>query len=112
MRVERWLEGQKARLDVDGPPELERPLRTEVDGRRILLRYLSAQAKHPGALVLSEEPSSPRRQGLDALGLTRREAEVVDRVIQGESNAAIGRSLRVSPGTVKNISITSTPRWA
>jgi DNA-binding CsgD family transcriptional regulator len=101
VRVERWLDRQRSRLGGDRPPELERPLWAEVDGRRVLLRYLSPNAEHPGVLVLSEEASSPRRQGLDALGLTRREAEVVDRVIKGESNAAIGRSLHVSPGTVK-----------
>jgi DNA-binding NarL/FixJ family response regulator len=40
-------------------------------------------------------------QSLQALGLTAREAEIVDYVTKGESNASIGDALHVSPATVK-----------
>jgi DNA-binding CsgD family transcriptional regulator len=100
-RVERWLETQRSRLTGAGSLELLRPLRSEHDGQQMVLRYLAAQGDHPGALLLREEPLSPRRQSLESLGLTGREAEIVLCLIGGESNAAIGQSLHVSPATVK-----------
>jgi DNA-binding CsgD family transcriptional regulator len=100
-RVERWMASQQSRLDNQKPLELLKPLRAEVSRRRFVLRYLPGQEVHPGALLLREERRSPRQQSLDALGLTAREAEIVGYVIRGETNAAIGETLHVSPATVK-----------
>jgi DNA-binding CsgD family transcriptional regulator len=101
VRVKRWMESQQARLQGESPLELVKPLRAEIDGRRMVLRYLPGQAVHPGVLLLREERRRPQERSLDALGLTAREAEIVGCVIRGESNAMIGQSLHVSPTTVK-----------
>jgi ATP/maltotriose-dependent transcriptional regulator MalT len=101
VKVGRWMAGQESRLQGDAPLELLKPLQAEIDGRRVALRYLPGQSVHPGALLLREERRGPETSSLDALGLTRREAEIVGLVIRGESNAAIGETLHVSPMTIK-----------
>ena len=67
----------------------------------MLLRYLPGRAPYPAALLLREERRKLRHKSLDVLGLTAREAQIVDYVIRGETNAAIGQALHVSPTTVK-----------
>jgi DNA-binding CsgD family transcriptional regulator len=103
VRVERWLDSQRSRFDDERSRELAlvKPLRAEIEGRRVLLRYLPGQSVHPGVLLLREERRRPREGSLDALGLTARESKIVGRVIRGESNAMIGESLHLSPTTVK-----------
>jgi DNA-binding CsgD family transcriptional regulator len=103
VRVERWLDSQRSRFDDERSRELAlvKPLRAELEGRRVLLRYLPGQSVHPGVLLLREERRRPREGSLDALGLTARESKIVGRVIRGESNAMIGESLHLSPTTVK-----------
>jgi len=100
-RVERWLNMQESRLEGDQSPELPKSLRTESGSGHIVLRYLPGQSGHPGALVVHDVPGRARPPSLHALGLTPREAEIVDYVTKGESNAAIGGALHVSPATVK-----------
>jgi DNA-binding CsgD family transcriptional regulator len=101
VRVDRWMASQQERRDGRGPLELLKPLRSELDGRRVVLRYLPGEAIHPGALLLREERRRPQRKSLDSLGLTTREAEIVACVMRGETNARIGEALHVSPTTVK-----------
>jgi DNA-binding CsgD family transcriptional regulator len=101
VRVKRWVESQQATLRSEGALELAKPLRAEMDGRRMVLRYLPGQAVHPGVLLLRQERRRPQERTLHALGLTAREGEIVDCVIKGESNAMIGESLHISPTTVK-----------
>jgi DNA-binding CsgD family transcriptional regulator len=101
LRVERWMESQQARLEGQSSLELVKPLRAEIDGRGMVLRYLPGQAVHPGVLLLREERRRPPERNFDALGLTAREAEIVACVIRGESNVMIGESLRVSATAVK-----------
>lgn len=100
-RVQRWVSGQASRLNAGAPLELQRPLSTEVDGRRLVLRYLPAQGAHPGAIMVREERPGAQPRDLEQLGLTTREAEIVRLVTLGQSNAAIAEQLHVSPGTVK-----------
>jgi DNA-binding CsgD family transcriptional regulator len=100
-RVERWLNLQAARLEVDASPELPKPLRAETEAGHIVLRYLPSQVGHTGALLMHDVSGQPHPLNLQALGLTVREAEIVDSVMKGESNAAIGEALHVSAGTVK-----------
>jgi DNA-binding CsgD family transcriptional regulator len=101
VKVGRWMATQVSRLEGDAPLELLKPLRAEIDGRRMVLRYLPGQSVHPGALLLREERRAPEMNSLDALGLTPRESEIVSFVIKGESNATIGETLHVSPTTIK-----------
>ena len=100
-RVERWLKLQAARLEEDASPELPKPLRAETEGGHVVLRYLPSQTGHAGALLVNDVSYQPHPERLYALGLTVREAEIVDFVMKGESNASIGDALHVSPATVK-----------
>jgi DNA-binding CsgD family transcriptional regulator len=100
-RVERWLSMQAARLEGDTAPELPKSVRAETETGHIVLRYLPSQAGHAGALLVHRVSGRPHPPNLHALGLTAREAEIVDHVAKGESNASIGAALHVSPATVK-----------
>jgi DNA-binding CsgD family transcriptional regulator len=103
-RVARWIDSQQSRWqDVDTPQSLDvlRPLWVRSGERQVVLRYLPAQADHPGAVLLRVEATALQQQSLVALGLTQREVEIVKYVTFGDTNAAIARKLHVSPGTVK-----------
>ena len=100
-RVERWLATERRRLHDEESLELLKPLIGVSDGHRMVLRYLPAPEDDPGALLLREQSQEPRRQTLESLGLSAREAEIVECVISGATNAAIGETLHVSPATVK-----------
>ncbi|MDE3203626.1 MAG: helix-turn-helix transcriptional regulator [Acidobacteriota bacterium] len=100
-RVERWLAAQRTRLEHQGSIELLRPLVTDSGGQRVTLRYLPAQGGEPGALLLAEQPGVPRRVSVESLGLTPREAEIVQCVLRGDTNVLIARTLGVAPATVK-----------
>jgi DNA-binding CsgD family transcriptional regulator len=98
-RVERWIAAQESRLDSLDRLEPAKPLGAEIDGRRMVLRYLPGRSPDPPALLLREERRRFRRH--DALGLTVRETEIVGLVIKGETNVAIAQALHVAPATVK-----------
>jgi DNA-binding CsgD family transcriptional regulator len=101
-RVERWIAVQESRFNSPDRLELAKPLGAEIDGRRMVLRYLPGRLPDPPALLLREERRRFRsHQSYDALGLTTREAEIVGLVIKGETNVAIAQALHVSPNTVK-----------
>ena len=99
--MERWLATERRRLHDEESLELLKPLIGVSDGHRMVLRYLPAPEDDPGALLLREQSQEPRRQTLESLGLSAREAEIVECVISGATNASIGETLHVSPATVK-----------
>jgi ATP/maltotriose-dependent transcriptional regulator MalT len=100
--VERWIAVQESRLDSSEKLELAKLLSAEIDGRRMVLKYLPGRPPDPPALLLREERRRFRSpQNHDVLGLTTRETEIVALVIRGETNVAIGQALHVSPNTVK-----------
>jgi len=100
-RVERWLDGQRTRLEHEGSIELLKPLVAEWGGHRVTLRYLPAPGAEPDALLLGEQERTPRQADLESLGLTARESEIVLCVMSGDTNASIARTLGVAPATVK-----------
>lgn len=69
------------------------------EGERTL--RIASLGGRPAALLLTERATRPSSERLVALGLSRREAEVLAHVAEGRSNAEIARLLSVSPGTVK-----------
>jgi DNA-binding CsgD family transcriptional regulator len=100
-RVERWVAGQRQRLEGGVRLEVMRPLTAELGSRRCTLRYLPPQGGHPGAIVIGADADRPTGRSFEALGLSAREAEIVRWVTVGDSNAAIAARLHVSAGTVK-----------
>jgi len=99
-RVQRWVEAQRDRLVSGERLDVMRPLTAELEGRRCTLRYLPPQATHPGAIMVAMQGRSSVRT-FETLGLSAREAEIVQWVTVGETNAAIAARLHLSPGTVK-----------
>ena len=77
-----------------------RPLVAERDGRRLTLRLLSEGSR--SLLLLTEEKLYLEPSDLAALGLARRETEVLTWVAAGKTNLAIAEILGLSPVTVKH----------
>ena len=100
-RVDRWVAAQQAQLVDRTALALSRPLTAQIDGRRVVLRYLPAQGAHPGAIIVDEEVRWTGRRDYESLGLSPREAEITELVVLGDSNGAIAERLHVAPGTVK-----------
>jgi DNA-binding CsgD family transcriptional regulator len=103
-RLSRWLEAQRrvahaaAGDDLPGPLA---PIAVTRDGRRLVVRYLPATPTTQEALLLDERSSPVEAGELERLGLTRREAEVLQLLGTGATNAALADQLHVSSSTVK-----------
>jgi DNA-binding CsgD family transcriptional regulator len=103
-RLSRWLEAQRrvahAAAGDDLPVPLV-PIAVTRDGRRLVVRYLAGTPTTQEALLLDERSSPVQAGELERLGLTRREAEVLQLLGTGATNAALAEQLHVSPATVK-----------
>lgn len=97
--VEAWARHQERLLRADDVPPPRQPLVVERDGQRLVLRLLSDDSE--SLLLLEEQPVALRAQPLEALGLTRREAEVLAWVAEGKTNAEVATILGLSPRTVQ-----------
>lgn len=84
------------RLATTAAPIPGGELRSVRDGRRVVARLASNSL-----LLLREEGTSLDSERLLALGLSRREAEVLTLVAAGHRNAAIGAHLEITERTVK-----------
>jgi DNA-binding CsgD family transcriptional regulator len=101
-RVTRWLEAQaRASSPSETGLTLARPLTAQRAGRRAILRYLPPRAGHPGAIVVTERLDSAERSGFESLGLTPREAQIIELVAAGSTNGDIAARLGLALGTVK-----------
>jgi DNA-binding CsgD family transcriptional regulator len=81
-------------------PAARGPFLVDRGDRRLVVRLIG---EHPRRLlVLSEERSGADRQALEALGLTRREAEVLAWVAEGKRDAEIATILGISSRTVSH----------
>ncbi len=99
--LQRWVAAQQTLLahatDVPSPRE---PLVVEQAGKRLVIRFIAERAGEQH-LMLEEERLTPSPRALEALGLTRREADVLGWVAQGKTNPEIATILGLSPLTVR-----------
>jgi DNA-binding CsgD family transcriptional regulator len=101
-RVRHWLEAHHDRASAHANDlELSRPLRAVLHDRQLVLRHLPSARNHPDALLLDERRVDHVSTPLRAVGLTEREAAVLDLVGTGATNAEIAQQLQLSPWTVK-----------
>jgi DNA-binding CsgD family transcriptional regulator len=89
--VREWVRRDRARASLAEP---RAPMVAERDGKRLTLRLVS------DLLLLEEQRTVPDAAALAALGLTRREPEVLAWVAEGKSNGEIGWILGLSGRTV------------
>ncbi len=91
-----WVRHQHASL---AHPALRKPLVVKRDGKRLLVRHMSDAEQC--VLLFGEQRTAPQPHAIEALGLTRREAEVLAWVSQGKTNTEIGIIISASPRTVE-----------
>jgi DNA-binding CsgD family transcriptional regulator len=95
--LQRWtkLQARPGSVDVFAA---RKPLVVEGEESRLIVRLLPARG---GSLLLLEQQQTVLDPAsLEALGLSRREAEVLVWVTRGKTDAAIGEILSLSPRTV------------
>ena len=98
--VESWLRGAGAdRRDPDYRPPLA-PLKAHGPGGELSISLAPAGATGERMLLVEEKPW-PSPEGVRALGLTRREAEVLFWVAQGKTDWETGSLCGISPRTVQ-----------
>ena len=97
--LQRWV---KFHVTTVGRPSdvsaTGKPLVVEGPENRLVVRLIPAEGG--SLLLLQQQHTVPRPASLEALGLSRREAEVLAWVAQGKTDAAIGTILSLSPRTV------------
>ena len=73
------------------------PFVVEQPGKRLVVRLYSAEHRH---FLLPQEEILNRVLSLRALGLTKREAQILNWAAVGQTNTAIGATLGIRPRTV------------
>jgi DNA-binding CsgD family transcriptional regulator len=97
--LERWIRRQALRLGLGNSlPSPATPLIVERQDTRLNIRLIPDSPDH--LLILEEEKIAVDYAGLQRLGLTPREAEVLHWVSEGKTNVEIGSILHSSPRTV------------
>lgn len=95
--VDRWARAEQ-QIRGDGAARERRPLVVERDGRQLVLRLTTDSG---GSVVfMAEQRSDLDPVRLEALGLSRREAQVLAWVAEGKTNAEVGAILSSRPRTV------------
>ncbi len=100
--LRRWVDRQRAAQLGDGAVSpIPEPLILERLGQRLVVRFVPDRAENRHLLLLEKQtlPFSPAT--LKALGLTRREAEILVWIARGKTNNEIAGLLYISPRTVK-----------
>jgi DNA-binding CsgD family transcriptional regulator len=97
--LERWI-----RQELTGKPEaavhLHSPLVRQCDGRRLIIRLLSAP--NLCLLIFEEEQQLALRAAGAPLALTRRQSEILSWVVEGKTNPAIAKIVGCSPRTIQH----------
>jgi DNA-binding NarL/FixJ family response regulator len=96
-----WVNHQLAQLQRTDPYPALLPLRIQQDDHQLSIRLTINQPEESYLLLLGEEAILSRLTALEVLGVSRREAEVLLGIVQGQDNPAIAQTLNISEGTVR-----------
>jgi DNA-binding CsgD family transcriptional regulator len=80
---------------------LPEPLVLDRLGQRLVMRFFADHAEDRHLLLLEKQTLPFSEETLKALGLTRREAELLVWIARGKTNNEIAALLYISPRTVK-----------
>jgi DNA-binding CsgD family transcriptional regulator len=96
-----WVNHQINRLTTaTDRPKAPSPLRIQLAGHELSIRLIVEQRGERYLLLLEEQPLSPL-PSLDVFGLSQRETELLDWVIQGKDNKTIAAQMGISIATVR-----------
>jgi DNA-binding CsgD family transcriptional regulator len=99
--LQSWVDHQLAQLQRTDPYPALLPLRIQQSERQLTIRFTIDQPNQSYLLLLAEEQLLSPLAALELLGLSRREAEALLGVVQGQDNPAIAQTLGISVGTVR-----------
>jgi DNA-binding CsgD family transcriptional regulator len=96
-----WIKHQITNLTTPvDRPKAAPPLRIQLAGQELVIRLTIEQIGSRYLLLLEEQSLSPSHS-LAVLGLSQRETELLDWVIQGKDTAAIAEAMGIAKGTVR-----------
>ncbi len=96
-----WIKHQITNLTA--PSELPtscQPLRIQLADRELTIRLIIEQIGSRYLLLLEEQPLN-QSLALEILGLSQRETELLNWVMQGKDNQTIAKTMDITPGTVR-----------
>jgi DNA-binding NarL/FixJ family response regulator len=100
--IQSWITSQTACLNVlEDTFSVCSPLCLQQQDSQLVIRLAIDPATEQYMLLLSEERTFSLANSLELLGLSKREAEVLLGVIQGQKTKAIAQSLQISTSTVR-----------
>lgn len=101
-QLQRWVSYQITLMAQPDLPVQILPLRIEHDGRQLTVRLIRNSLQNQYLLTLEEvPPSTLSSESIELLGLSRREAEVLFRVVKDKSMKEIAFDLGIAERTVK-----------
>jgi DNA-binding CsgD family transcriptional regulator len=95
-----WVRTERAKLDSAELPPPSRELVIGGAGGRLHVSYVPGSDGERDALLLEERAGPPSPRAVEALGLTRRQTQVLALVARGDTDIQVGRRLGISPRTV------------
>ncbi len=99
--LQSWIKHQIAnRTDESALPQPLPPLCVQLAERQLTIRLVIEPGNDRYLLLLEEQSLSPSHS-LAALGLSQRETELLDWLIQGKDTVAIAESMDITKGTVR-----------
>ncbi|MCW6050875.1 helix-turn-helix transcriptional regulator [Lyngbya sp. CCAP 1446/10] len=101
--LQRWVKYQLSLVTPnDEIPAPHLPLKLELAGKKLVVRFMTEQPLEKYLLLLEEQEFFTLSSlSLEFLGLTKRETEVLFEVTQGKTNPEIAAKLSISVGTVR-----------
>jgi DNA-binding NarL/FixJ family response regulator len=99
--LQAWIDYQLTQLQRTEPYPALLPLRLQQSERQLTIRFSINQPNQSYLLLLGEEQLLPPLMALELLGLSRREAEVMLGIVQGQDNPSIAQTLNISAGTIR-----------